>query len=49
MLKNDFLAEMGMASQSPDMLSPEEKKNLEDQKQDGKSSDLDSSMNAFAH
>ena len=48
MLRNDFLAEMGMASASPDMLSPEEKKNLETDKQDRQSSDLDSSMNAFA-
>ena len=46
MLRNDFLNEMGMSS--PDMLSAEEKKGLDTQKQDRQSSDLDTSMAAFA-
>lgn len=48
MLRNDFLSEMGMAQSSPDMLTDEEKKGLEGNKEDMHSSDLDVSMNAFA-
>ena len=48
MLRNDFLNEMGVGVSSPDTLTDEEKKRLEEEKVDRQSSDLDTSMNAFA-
>ena len=47
-LRNDFLNEMTATKPSPDMLSEEEKKNLDETKKALQSSDIDNSMNALA-